>query len=155
SDNHHADQADSHANGAIGSPTTVVYATELSQTAILEAIRRGHVFVDVAGSPDRLLDFTARAGGQQAMMGDTLEAPAGTAVQFDVRVRHAVGAQFVVLLDGDQVSLLPDRRVGSDDEHRPFSWTSDGKPHWIRIDVRGAEGKLILLGNPIYLGRKD
>jgi hypothetical protein len=70
-------------------------------------------------------------------------------------VPRPVGAQLVVLLDGDQVSLLRDRRIGSDNEHRPFSWTSDGKPHWIRIDVRGADGKLILLGNPIYLGRKD
>ena len=51
--NQHADQADPNAAGAIGGPTTVVYSAELSQTAILEAIRAGHVFVDVAGSPDR------------------------------------------------------------------------------------------------------
>jgi len=34
---------------------------------------------------------------------------------------------------------------------REFSWPSDGKRHWLRVDVRDAAGKLILLGNPIYL----
>lgn len=151
SDNHHADQADTHAGGAIGSPTTVVYAAELSQTAILDAIRAGHVFVDVAGSPDRLLELTAQAGAASAMMGDTLRVPAGATADFRVHVVHANGAEVQVLLDGAPVALLKDSRVGAEDRSLEFAWTGDGKPHWIRIDVRGADGKLILLGNPIYL----
>ena len=38
-----------------------------------------------------------------------------------------------------------------DDETRTFEVASDGQPHWLRIDVRGPDGKLWLLGNPIYL----
>ena len=148
SDNHHADQADTHAGGAIGSPTTVVYAAELSQTAILDAIRAGHVFVDVAGSPERLLELTAQAGAASAMMGDTLRVPAGAAADFKV---HANGAEVQVLLDGEPTPLLNDNRVDAEDQWLGFAWTGDGKPHWIRIDVRGADGKLILLGNSIYL----
>jgi len=34
-----------------------------------------------------------------------------------------------------------------------FEETSGGKRHWSRIDVRDADGKLALLGNPIYLKR--
>jgi len=30
-------------------------------------------------------------------------------------------------------------------------WKTDGKAHWIRVDVREAGGKLVLLGNPIYI----
>jgi hypothetical protein len=151
SDNHHADQADTHAGGAIGSPATVVYAAELSQTAILDAIRAGHVFVDVTGSPDRLLELTAQLGAASAMMGDTLRVPAGAAVEFKVHAVHANGADVQVLLDGEPVPLLENQRIGADDQWLEFAWTGDGKPHWIRIDVRGADGKLILLGNPIYL----
>ena len=151
SDNHHADQADPHAAGAIGSPTTVVYAGELSQVSILEAIRAGHVFVDVTGSPDKVLELTARAGGQRAMMGDSLRAPANSLVEFTLRVGHAVGAQVVVLLDGEPAMLVKDRNVRSDDAQLDFGWTSDGKRHWLRVDVRGGDGKLLLLGNPIYL----
>jgi hypothetical protein len=32
-----------------------------------------------------------------------------------------------------------------------FKETSDGKRHWIRIDVRDADGNLALIGNPIYV----
>jgi hypothetical protein len=29
----------------------------------------------------------------------------------------------------------------------------DGARHWIRVNVRDAQGKLLLVGNPIYLNR--
>jgi hypothetical protein len=151
SDNHHADQADARAAGAIGSPTTVVYAAELSQTAVLAAIRAGHVFIDVAGSPDRLLEFSAQAGGAIAMMGDTLRVAAGATARFQVHVVHASGADVQVLLDGEPVPLLKESRVGAADQWLEFAWAGDAKPHWIRVDVRDANGRLILLGNPIYL----
>ena len=67
--------------GSVGSPTTVVYAAELSTPAILDGIRAGHVFIDVAGTRDRLLEITARAGGKSAVAGDELDAASGEAVE--------------------------------------------------------------------------
>jgi hypothetical protein len=32
-----------------------------------------------------------------------------------------------------------------------FDWASDGQPHWVRVDVRSPEGKLLVLGNPVYV----
>jgi hypothetical protein len=32
-----------------------------------------------------------------------------------------------------------------------FEVAGDGQAHWLRADVRGPDGKLWLLGNPIYL----
>jgi hypothetical protein len=32
-----------------------------------------------------------------------------------------------------------------------FDWPSDGKRHWLRANVRGADGTLLIVGNPIYL----
>ena len=150
SDNHHADQAlPSH--GALGSPSTVVYARELSQQALLDAIRAGHVFVDVAGTGDRTLELSGRAGNAQAMMGDALAVPAGETAHFVVRVARVQGGTVDVLLDGVAVPLLADRGVAADEVMREFTWRSDGKRHWLRVDVRDAAGKLALLGNPIYL----
>jgi hypothetical protein len=146
SDNHHADRAD-----GPGTPTTVVYARELSQLALLDAIRAGHVFVDVAGSGDRLLELSAQAGAAHAMMGDALTAPAGAVVRFGVHVAHAPGARVAVLVDGAPAALLAQAQVEGEDSNRSFEWRSDGKRHWLRVDVRDAQGKLILLGNPIYL----
>ncbi|MGJ7915948.1 CehA/McbA family metallohydrolase [Massilia sp. LXY-6] len=150
SDNHHADRSE----GPPGAPTTVVYARALSQLAVLEAIRAGHVFVDVAGSADRLLELSAQAGEERAMMGDALAAPAGMPVRFDVHVAHAAGARIEVLVDGTPAALLAQAGVGSEDWHRGFAWRSDGNPHWLRVEVRDGQGKLLLLGNPIYMNRR-
>jgi hypothetical protein len=150
SDNHHADRAE----GPPGVPTTVVYARELSQVAVLDAIRAGHVFVDVAGSGDRLLELDAQVGAAHAMMGDALAAPAGVPVRFAVHVAHAPGARAEVLVDGAPAPLLRQARVDSEDSHQDFEWRSDGERHWVRVDVRDAQGKLILLGNPIYLNAR-
>jgi hypothetical protein len=147
SDNHRADQAE----GGLGSPTTVVYANELSQIAVLDAIRAGHVFVDVAGSGERLLEVSAEAQGAQAMMGDALAVPAGAGARVSVHVLHAAGGQIEVLVDGVRAPLLAQPRVDSDEVRREFEWRSDGARHWLRVDVRDAAGKLILVGNPIYM----
>lgn len=154
SDNHRADQGD-HGPGALGSPTTVVYAGELSQVAVLDAIRAGHAFVDVAGSGERLLELNAEAGGAMAMMGDALAVPAGGVARFSVHVAHAPGAHIGVLVDGERAPLLAEPGVDGDDVRKEFEWRSDGKRHWLRIDVRDASGKLILLGNPVYLNWAD
>ena len=59
SDNHDADSK-AQTYSAIGHPTTVIYAANLSEDAILDAIRAGHVFVDAQGSKDRIIEFTAK-----------------------------------------------------------------------------------------------
>lgn len=110
------------AGGGIGRPTTVVYAPELSQLAI----RAGQVFVDVSGSAGALLELTAQTDGAQALMGDALR-------------------------DGEAVAVLDSASVEGDDVRRRFEWHSDGRPHWFRVEVRNAAGRLMLLGNPIYI----
>jgi hypothetical protein len=72
-------------------------------------------------------------------------------VRFDVHVAHAPGATIRVIQDAREAELLRDARVEGDETARSFNWTSDGKRHWIRIEVRDASGHLMLLGNPIYL----
>ncbi len=57
SDNH-----DALLPNGIGTPTTVVYADSLSEAGIVAALRRGRVFIDIAGTRDRALDFTATSG---------------------------------------------------------------------------------------------
>ncbi len=149
SDNHDAG-IDPTTKTGIGFPTTVVHATELSQPAILAALRAGHVFVDITGSHDQRLEVNAIADGRTAEMGDTLAAPTGTMVRFRVHVSHAAGASLSVAGDGLKPKLGEDILVG-EDETRSFEVASDGQRHWLRFDVRGPDGRLRVLGNPIYL----
>jgi hypothetical protein len=149
SDSHNGDLSRGGAAG-VGYPTTVVHAAALSQPAVLAAIRAGHVFVDVTGSRDRGLEVVAASGGKTAEMGDALAAPAGAPVRVTVHVSHAAGASLSLAGDGPKPKLA-DAALAGDDETRSFEVASDGKPHWLRVDVRGPDGKLWLLGNPIYL----
>jgi hypothetical protein len=147
SDNHDALLRGS---GAIGTPTTVIYADMLSQAGIVAAIRRGRVFIDVAGTRDRALDLTASVGKQIAHMGDTLTVTRGARVRFGGTVSGVAGAEVEVILDGQRTSLLKDSHISSAQPFE-FPWRADGKRHWIRLDVRDGESHLVLIGNPIYL----
>ena len=148
SDNHNASYEPTH-ESAIGKPTTVVWAKELSETAVLEGIRAGHVFVDVLGSRDRAMEFTASAGGETVMMGDVLKAPSGTGVKFRLTMTGLAGAHAEVVRDGE-VRALGGAAAGAKEE-REFEEVSDGKRHWVRVNVRGGDGGLLVLGNPVYL----
>jgi len=52
-----------------------------------------------------------------------------------------------LLIDG-QKHRLP---VGEGPGDNVFDWISNGARHWISVDVRGSDGRLLLIGNPIYV----
>jgi hypothetical protein len=135
--------------GRIGVPTTVVHARELSIDAILAGIRSGKVFVDTTGSRDRLLEFTAHSGEQQVSMGGELQLAANRSATFQVRVAELIGGRIEVIRDG-VVTLRSG--VMSAAHSWSFEEQGDGKRHWLRINVRDDSGKLVLIGNPIYIG---
>ncbi len=137
--------------GSVGSPTTAVYATELSTPAILDGIRAGHVFIDVAGTRDRALDLTAQSAGQIAHGGDSLDAAQGDPIQFEAHVTDALGGTVLWIEDGQQITPPTNGYIGTELATIPLPWTSDGARHWFRAEVAGADGKLWLIGNPVYV----
>jgi predicted metal-dependent phosphoesterase TrpH len=136
--------------GSVGSPTTVVHAQELSVPAILNGIRSGHVFIDLSGSSNRLLEVEASDTRGKAVMGDALSAEQNEEVHLAIHIEHCAADQVAVLLDGAQ-PLPTDRKILlQPDEKLSATWKSDGKRHWITVEVRDLTGALYLLGNPIY-----
>ena len=158
------------ATGRVGVPTTVIYATELSADAIVAGIRSGNVYIDTAGSRDRILDFKARempgapdmgpnSGASSAAnvttapaviipMGGELRLPRGRSATFDVRVTQVAGGTIEVIQDDEVVRRAAIHGV---EQSLVFEHKSDGKRHWIRANVRDSDGKIALIGNPIYL----
>jgi hypothetical protein len=132
----------------VGIPTTVVYARELSQPAILEGIKAGHVYVKTHGPDGPELLLTAGT----AMMGDELAAAAGTTVVFKVSTNDRSGAQLRLYLDGRPAADQPVLASGT----ATYNWRSDGRRHWVRAELRdGGEGSdPVTLTNPIYLNWK-
>lgn len=108
------------------------------------------MFIDVAGTTDRLLEVRAASGADVAQMGDLFAAPAGRKIAVEVRVVGAAGGR--LRLAGDAKGLAARRRRSARPIRRlSFELTADGAARWLRVDVLGPDGKLILLGNPVYL----
>jgi hypothetical protein len=129
----------------VGIPTTVVYARELSQPAILEGLKAGHVFVQVTGPQGSALYLTAG----QAMMGDAITARAKTRVAFKISTTQAGVAR--LLVDGFPVKGLPALQKDGADWTSVYNWDADGKRHWVRAELIDAQGDPITLTNPIYM----
>jgi len=135
----------------IGVPTTVVHADELSMEAIVEAIRAGHVYIDVQGRRDLAFDFVANAVGRTAEMGDTLAAPKGSIVEVTLHVKALAGARVEIIVDGKAFQPKASLAIQDAEQMLSFDWPSDGRRHWMRANVRAADGTLLVVGNPVYL----
>ncbi|MGH9604088.1 MAG: CehA/McbA family metallohydrolase [Terracidiphilus sp.] len=142
--------------GSIGSPTTVVYAANLSTPAILAGIRSGRVFIDITGSKDRTIGLTATCAGETAHMGGLLQAANGAPVSFDAQVVDAAGAKVEFIEDGKPLEGQAPSPVSSAvSQTFHANWTSDGQRHWFLAQAVGPGGKNWLLGNPVYVNWKQ
>lgn len=74
SDDHSAGQSTGARDSAIGSPTTMVFADELSVAGILDAIKKGRTVVKLQSSADPMVEITSG----DAMIGDTIAARGAT-----------------------------------------------------------------------------
>ncbi|MBS1800838.1 MAG: PHP domain-containing protein [Acidobacteria bacterium] len=150
SDNHNASYEPDH-EAAIGRPTTVVYAANLSERAILDGMRAGHVFVDVEGTRDRAIAFVAKAGAQMATMGDPMTVSGGASINLSLTLNNLEGAHVELIRDGEVLPFGDRVSVQSGHEEWHAVQVADGSRHWLRVNVRAQDGRLLVLGNPIYL----
>ena len=155
SDNHNALIPAGHMS-AIGRPTTVVEARELSVPAILDGIRRGRVFIDLTASRDKAIDFAARSADAAdpepwTPMGDALQEASGQSIAFRIHLAACPHSQVHLVLDGHESADLPTLPAPAGNETLTFKWTGDGGYHWLRCEVRNQDGSLLLLSNPIYI----
>jgi hypothetical protein len=145
----------------VGTPTTWVYASALSEHAILDGIRAGHVYLSRDPSGPRL-SFTARAAGNEAMIGDTLEVARGDEVTFHCQVCDAPPPSMlrVLGLRGEAAQFAV---TGSSWEH---TWTErQDEAGYARVEVieppdapldRDPAGLIAYaISNPIYLQVAD
>jgi len=133
---------------AIGVPTTVVGAQGRDSASILEAIRLGHVFIDVDGTRTLGLRVTARSGDKMAIMGDVLNPGIGAPIELRVAVSGLENPR--VRLSGPLVATARSRS-GMTPGEQVFDLDGVSRPGWIRADILAPDGRLVLIGNPIYM----
>ena len=62
------------------------------------------------------------------------------------------GARLDIVLDGAHGAALAGAVIDGDEASYEFALPGDGARHWLRADVRSADGaRTLMIGNPIYL----
>jgi hypothetical protein len=137
--------SDTHLDGQIAIPHTVVLAEDLSTSAVLAGIRAGRSWI--AGSAAVSLSLEVRAGGRVAGIGERLETGGGPA---SVRVAAGGLPSGTVSFHTDRGAVhresLPARGPGT------VEWvTSAGESAFVRIEVRCPGQQMAALSNPVFL----
>ncbi|MGP1353884.1 MAG: CehA/McbA family metallohydrolase [Parasphingopyxis sp.] len=150
SDNHNA-QLEIPDPRAIGRVSTAVWARGLSLPALIEGVRSGRVFIDLVGPSGRILDLAARAGDREAVMGDSLAVRDGETIAFRLTVSQCSTCTVEIIRDGAAISVLADEHIVEEGTALVFELPAPERHSWVRANVRDRTGRLLIIGNPIYL----
>jgi hypothetical protein len=117
---------------------------------VVDGVRAGHVTIDVAGLPKARLDMTARAGARTAGMGDDLLLQAGDQARLEVTLTgFPVDVRLEPRSDGLSVSAMSSASASG--AVFLFSLEDGASSGWMRMNVRAADGRLLMIGNPVYI----
>ncbi|MGB2695141.1 MAG: CehA/McbA family metallohydrolase [Dehalococcoidia bacterium] len=137
----------------VGNPCTWTYVQgALDEAGVLDAVRKGHVFVseDTTGP---YLELTASCGGETYQMGDTIEAPEGTPVRYSVRYRGPSEKKLRFVRDSE---LWQEFVADKEDTTVEFEAPLDA-PGYVRVEAAGFRGRpergevIHALTNPLYV----
>ena len=123
SDDHRAPTEPDNSESQIGSPTTLVWAEELSEAAIMEGVRQGRVVVKLRGPDDPDVELLASvpgadADGGRGMIGDTVR---GAEVSLEAVVRGGDGLTLQLWRNGEVDEAVP---VSGDEFRHEFRRTT-------------------------------
>ncbi len=146
SDNHDATQAVDRP-GTIGRPTTVVEASGLTQVAIIDGLRRGRAFIDLAGAPGTLLDITVGAGSDLARMGAVLRVVPGASIDVTIDARAPSDNRIELIIDD---AVVADAAFSGNGNLKRSLAAVPGRSI-VRAVVRRSDGRLLLISNAVVV----
>lgn len=143
SDDHRAGTDTGPTSSTIGSPTTLVLADNLSEPAIVDAIRNGRTVVQLRGPDDPAVEMKIGA----AEIGDTVDDAANVTI-----TAHVVGAEagsiVQVWRDGVKLAQKP---VSGADFTTTFDDTPGAQPRRYRLEVINDLNQRIVVTSHIYV----
>jgi hypothetical protein len=135
-------------NPKLASPTTWVFADELSNAGILRALQQHHAYMSMGPT----VSLTAQVGAEAYMIGDDIGAEKGK-VAFIVQVKDAPADATIRLVRRGET--LDEILVSDVERGRWFSGASlnaNTINDWFRLDVVAKDGSFLVVTNPIYAG---
>ena len=160
SDNHDATDRTGAKQPPIGYPTTAVYSSGLSASAIIDGVKSGRVFIDLADLPEAWIDMGGYAPNQRsASMGGEIKLSDGEAANIIIS-RHAApaGAHVVIVSHNLSTSALLSPGPSPLERVEVLQTTVKLNPGaasgYIRAELRDAADKILMIGNPIYVSAR-
>jgi predicted metal-dependent phosphoesterase TrpH len=133
------------ANRRLGTPATVVYASELSEVAIVAGLKSGRAYIRTEGPDGPELDFSASVQGHHYEMGQVI--PRAGPIRLNAMVGHAIGQRVAWIRNGD---VLSESTVPQAGDLALETIASPGD--WFTVVVGEGDDPTVL-GNAIYVSR--
>lgn len=143
------DHAVRSARTRLATPTTVVAATGLSESELLEGVRSGRVYIRTRGPEGPSIDISATASGhsgESAAMGGTLRVIGATDASLRIETTGAAGQHVEVVKNGEVIATLP----GPTQASTLTVSVSVAPGNWINVRLRDDKG-ITAISNPVYI----
>ena len=135
-----------------GTPTTVVWAENLSEKSILEGVKSGNVYLKTDAADDPDISFYAESGDQQWPMGSTIpiENIAEEPIHFTVSTASLKKLTAEWILNGEVIDMQDTPQI-LENGHVSFTYILN-KPveGWLRLNLRQNQ-EITVITNPVYL----
>jgi len=142
SDDHRAGMGTGTNDSAIGSPTTLVLADELSEAAILDGLRRGRTIVQLRGPDDPFVELHLGA----AEIGDDVDRV--ETADLDVEVTGGAGTFVQLWRDGEKIGQA---EVTSDAFSHRFSDRPGAADRRYRVELVNGGNQRLVVTSHIYV----
>jgi len=140
--------SDYHTGDGAWTPAVWVYAENLSQPAVMDALRKGRIFLsDGLNGPKVFLSVR----GRSALPGDTIEPDEDGTVPVEVRVIGGKGMTLRLIWLGSEINLPVETDYAVLSHAVPVNTTHS----YVRAELLRPDGGMAALTNPIYVGRPN
>lgn len=131
----------------LGTPQTIVYADALSPQGIMDGLRLGKAYV--TSLPDLKLSLSAECNKQTAGLGDQLVADKNTKITVKLTLTPMPDATIYII---GSHGIIQSSKMKVTDQ----SWTVDAATtNYLRLEVRDANGLMLVMTNPIWVKLKS
>jgi len=147
SDDHSAGIGEGVIGAPLGSPTALVLANELSEAAIIDAVRHQRTIVQLRGPDDPRVDVKLKTrDGGLAELGDDVEGIA--TVELPVRVTGGNGMFVQIWRDGETIAQIP---VTSDELTTTARDVPGAGDHRYRVQLIDNSNRPVVITSHIYV----
>ncbi|MDA1305943.1 MAG: CehA/McbA family metallohydrolase [Acidobacteria bacterium] len=133
----------------LATPTTVVFATGLSETEILAGVRTGRVYIRTRGPEGPSVDLSMDDAGTTVHMGGTLLVTVPGTRTLRINTTAAAGHEIDIVQNGEVIAT----HTVPGDAAVVTTEVPVAPDAWINVRLRDGKG-ITAISNPIYLRRR-